>query len=91
MSKSQMKTMLITFFNIKGTICFEFIPQGQSTKIIMWKYQSSYMKLCVEKGLNFAPVIGFSTITMFQLTRCSLSNSFWPKNQLLKWNTQLFP
>jgi uncharacterized protein involved in tellurium resistance len=30
MSKSQMKTILITFFNIQGTVHFEFIPQGQT-------------------------------------------------------------
>jgi len=32
------ETMLITFLNIKGTVHFEFIPKGQSTKLIMWKY-----------------------------------------------------
>jgi len=43
MSKSQMKAMLITFFSTKGTFLFEFIPHSQSTRLIMWKYGSSYV------------------------------------------------
>jgi hypothetical protein len=30
MSKSQMKSMVITFFDIKGTVHFEFTPQDQT-------------------------------------------------------------
>jgi hypothetical protein len=36
MSTSQMKTMLITFFDIKVIVYFEFIPQTVNQAI--WKY-----------------------------------------------------
>jgi len=38
MSKSQVKAMLITYFEIKSIVHFQFIPNArQSTKLIMWK------------------------------------------------------
>jgi hypothetical protein len=40
MSKSQMKVMLIAFFDTRGIVHIEFIPQGKivNQAYYMWKY-----------------------------------------------------
>jgi hypothetical protein len=67
------ETVLITFFNIKGIVHFEFIPHGQTV------CQAAYVEILERlheamrrKGLNFVPAIGFPTMKMLQLTRRSL-------------------
>jgi acyl-CoA thioesterase FadM len=46
MSKSQIKTMPIIFITIKGTVHFEFTPQGQIVnqayyvEILQWLYEA---------------------------------------------------
>jgi hypothetical protein len=48
--KSQMKKILITFFDIKDIVHFEFIPKGQTVnhayhvKILKWLYESVHRK-----------------------------------------------
>jgi hypothetical protein len=46
MSKSQMETVLTSLFDVKGTIHFEFTPQGQTgsqtfyIEIVKWLYEA---------------------------------------------------
>jgi hypothetical protein len=50
MSKSQLKTMLIIFFNIQGIVCFEFITQGRTVnqayyvEILKWLCETVHRK-----------------------------------------------
>jgi len=83
-----MKTMLITFLDIKDTVYFEFITQGQTLNRDCYvEIRKRVHEAVRRKGLNFGPTIGFSTMTLLQVTGRSLSTSLWPWNRLLNWNT----
>ena len=57
-SKSRVKTMLLTFFDIRGTVHYEFVPTGQSTKFTIWKY----WKGCVKKLDGNDPNFSLATV-----------------------------
>jgi len=82
-SVSSLESMVLFTLN-------SFLKAKQSARLIMWKYWNGYMNLCVGKGLYLGPNVGFSTMTIPQLTKV-LSSSFWPKYPLLKWNTYPIP
>jgi len=69
-SKSKVKTMLLTFFNIREIFHYEFVPTGQSTKFTIWKYWKGCVKKLDRNDPNFLPTNhGSSITTMHLLTR----------------------
>jgi hypothetical protein len=52
MSKWQMKSVLITFFDMKGTVHFEFIPQGQT---VNWAFYVGTLKQLYETAHRKRP------------------------------------
>jgi hypothetical protein len=75
-----MKTLVIACFDVKGSVHFEFIPQGHTVNkvyyvgILKWLHDGVHRKM-PEWILHHNNV---------QQTRCSLLGSFWPKNQFLE-------
>jgi hypothetical protein len=54
--------------NFLGIVHFEFIPQGHTVNQTYYvKILKQLCELCVEKGLNFGPMILFSTMTVHKL------------------------
>ena len=52
-SKSRVKTMLLTFFDNRGFVHYEFVQPGQSTKSTIWKYWKGYVKKLDGKTQTF--------------------------------------
>jgi hypothetical protein len=83
--------MLKILFDINGTVPSEFIPQGKTVNVAYYvEILKRYVNLFIEKGLKFGSTIEFSTMTMLQLTKCSLLCSLRPKT-ILKWNIHPIP
>ena len=83
MSKSKIKIMLITFFNQKGLVHHEFVPQDQTVN------QHFYQQVlnCLNHQVAAADQLfgktspGCSTTTMDLHTLCSAYGSCWPTNR----------
>jgi hypothetical protein len=91
MLKSQMKIMLITFFDIKGIDHFEFIPQGQT---VNQAYSVEILKWLREAVRRKRPEIWSKHWILHNDSASvhkALSSSFWSKNLLLKWNMHPIP
>jgi hypothetical protein len=71
----------------EGFVNFEFISQG---KTVNQAYFVEILKQLLETVRRKRPEFQPSK-WIIQITRSSLSSSFWPKNPLTKWKTQPIP
>jgi len=70
-SKSRLKTMLLTFFDIRGFFIMNLYQlDKQSTKFTVWKYWKGCVKKSDGNNPNFLPTThGCGITTMYLLTR----------------------
>jgi len=54
-SKSRVKTMLLTFFDIRGIVHYEFVPTGQIVNCTIWKYWKGCVKKLDGNDVNSLP------------------------------------
>jgi len=83
--KSNLKSMIITFFDIKGIVHKEFVPTGQTVNSgSTVKFCGDCRKKCEDIIPNFGENRpGCFTMTMHCLTLMSSPTSFWQKTKLL--------
>jgi hypothetical protein len=87
MPKSQVKTMLITYFNIKDIAHFEYITQGRRvSRAYYMEILKRLREVVRRKSLELWPKYWILHHDIVPAQK-ALSSTFWPQNRLLKWNT----
>ena len=77
--KSNVKTMLIAFFDIDGLVHHEYVPRSQTVNKELYKQScNASATLCADIALRSGvPANGSCTMTMPQLTELSPQVNFW--------------
>ena len=83
MQKSQVKVMLITFFDHQGMVHHEYVPHDQTVNQHFYKEVLTRLmaKIRPREGSCGRPTPGFCTTTVPQHTQPSVSGSSWPPNR----------
>lgn len=87
MSKSRIKTMLIVFFDARGIVHFEFVPQGQTVNSAFYLEVLKRLKRRVAR-VRTSKTRSSSTMTMPPTTRPSSLPTSWP-GETSRWSLSL--